>query len=384
MPARHPALPLAALLLAAASAASAATPPPLDPVRFAFPGGLVSPPTAVSAGLALADRWLGDTPFENPAAAAPQGLVVSPLGERVDREDVSAANRDFTQKQGYADFGGATLATRWRGWALGAYAWQPALRLESQAYTLGRAQSVGPGAEIATDASLRELRAGLAVGRGAGAWRAGVSGEWTHRDDRYEVQEVSGSPTAGDRLLTLAGDGFGATLGVRWAPADSGRHALRAGAALHYASSLPMTGTASQQLVIGDTSYAAAATRGAQWSGGASMRWSLSPESGVYAAAGMRSGETWDDFGVRTRGGGEWHLGLDWRDPDTAWGVRFGAGQETQPGAPEPRAGLVGGGVSFYSGETTVDLGVLHRTLSRPGLPNAFEDRALLTVSVTF
>src|SRR5690348_13525894 len=104
MPARHPALPVAALLLAAATAASAATPPPLDPVRFAFPGALGSPPTAVAAGLALADRWLGDTPFENPAAAAPQGVVVSPLGERVDREDVSAANRDFTQKQGYVDF----------------------------------------------------------------------------------------------------------------------------------------------------------------------------------------------------------------------------------------------------------------------------------------
>jgi hypothetical protein len=48
--------------------ASAATPAPLDPRLFAFPGAFPNPASARSAGLALADRWLGDDPYDNPAA----------------------------------------------------------------------------------------------------------------------------------------------------------------------------------------------------------------------------------------------------------------------------------------------------------------------------
>src|SRR5689334_20941714 len=93
--------PVAALALAAA--AHAAPPAPLSIPSFAFPlpGDYVAAANARSAGLALSDRWLGTTAFENPAATVPQGIEVSPLFQRVSRQDLSSENRDFDQTTGF-------------------------------------------------------------------------------------------------------------------------------------------------------------------------------------------------------------------------------------------------------------------------------------------
>ena len=48
----------------------------------------------------------------------------------------------------------------------------------------------------------REMRGGGAISRSFGAFRAGVSGEWVHRDDDYETHVQSGDPLAGDQVTT--------------------------------------------------------------------------------------------------------------------------------------------------------------------------------------
>ena len=74
-------IPLARLALVVAAAvgpraALAAAPTPLASSRFGFPGSVTNPPSAASAGLALADRWLGDEPFANPAIARGRGAAL--------------------------------------------------------------------------------------------------------------------------------------------------------------------------------------------------------------------------------------------------------------------------------------------------------------------
>src|ERR1041385_1322433 len=75
----------AALLALAGSAVRAQTlPPPLSNPKFGFPvpGDYVTPATAASAGLALSDRWLGKSVYENPAANVPKGVEGSPVHQK--------------------------------------------------------------------------------------------------------------------------------------------------------------------------------------------------------------------------------------------------------------------------------------------------------------
>src|SRR6266404_3351172 len=85
------------------SLALAQPPVPIDGARYAFPGAVPSPASAISAGLALADRWLGDDPFANPAIPSGRAIAVSGLARRVSRQDLRAENREFSDDAGYFD-----------------------------------------------------------------------------------------------------------------------------------------------------------------------------------------------------------------------------------------------------------------------------------------
>src|SRR5712692_928819 len=75
----------------------------VDPTLFAFPGAPTSPPSAASAGVALADRWLGGQPFGNPALEAPRGAELSPAIVHISRQDLRAANRNFDEQSAFFD-----------------------------------------------------------------------------------------------------------------------------------------------------------------------------------------------------------------------------------------------------------------------------------------
>src|SRR5438034_11559758 len=98
--------------LTLASAARAAAPAPLSNPAYGFPlpGDSPAAANAASAGLALSDRWLGESAYENPAATVKQGVEVSPVLQHVSRQDLAAMNRDVSQTQGYVDIAGGSLS----------------------------------------------------------------------------------------------------------------------------------------------------------------------------------------------------------------------------------------------------------------------------------
>src|SRR6516225_8424191 len=105
---RAAALCAAVLVLAGTSARAQTPPPPLADSAFGFPvpGDYVTPATAASAGLALADRWLGSSIYENPSADVPRGIEASPVLQRTSRQDLSSQNHDFEQTFAYFDLAG--------------------------------------------------------------------------------------------------------------------------------------------------------------------------------------------------------------------------------------------------------------------------------------
>ena len=378
------ALTLAAAVAVPLSPARAqAPPPPLGDPTFGFPvpGDYVTPATAATAGLALSDRWLGKSIYENPAAIVPKGVEVSPLFQRTSRQDLSSQNREFEQTFGYLDLAGFALSWPARQWGLVLYGWQPVLRLEEQTYTTG--PQVAP-AEVRQLDSQREMRGGVAISRGFGAMRAGVAGEWVHRDDNYETHTQSGDPLAGDRVVGLSGDGYGASGGLVYEKDPDQVRGIWVGASARYGAEIPLTGTVDQHLAVGDTTYGFDATRGSEWSGGLSARMTVSPATRVVLGLSGRSGQTWDGFGVETTSGGGWSAGLDWKDDELPWGARFGVGQEWNPGALEKQAGLLSIGFTYVSNGLVMDLGLLHRNLEREGFAHSADNRAVLTVKVGF
>lgn len=376
-------LPLAAACLGFAVPCAADTPLPITAARFAFPGSVVTPVSGASAGLALADRWLNEDAAVNPAARPGRGVTIAPQLLRVSRQDLSASNREFDQVDLNVDFANAQLSLPVRGYTLSLYVWQPQLRVENQSFVLGRTGSVGPSGTMQYDATTRETRGGVAVAKGEGV-RWGAAFEMTSRDDEYQVLETSGSPDAGLRDLTWTGNAFGGAAGVRWERRPLERGGLVLGAGLHVQAPLSVSGTESARLTSGSSRRDFDAERGSTWEGGASARWTLSPESGVYASGTQRSAEKWDAFGVSAGAGQSWAAGIDYRAPETVWGGSIGLGLDVQPGTPEPRAKAIGVGISYHSGETLVDLGVLHRAVARSGLPTISDDRIVASVRVAF
>src|SRR5262245_1381258 len=90
--------------------ARAQPPAPLDSTQFAFPGSFDKPASARSAGLAMADTWLGDEPFYNPAVAPARRVDVSPVVLWVSRQDLRAHNRNYDDAGPSFDLAGAAIA----------------------------------------------------------------------------------------------------------------------------------------------------------------------------------------------------------------------------------------------------------------------------------
>lgn len=378
----HLAVPVVALGCLVTQASAVVPPPPLDqPGLYAFPGSSPGGASAVSAGLGLADAWLGDEPSGNPAASPARGVAVSPVFLHVSRQDLRAGNRNFDESAGSLDLAGGRLALPVAGCGLSLYAWQPVLRLEDNAFTRGLPVEGQPApAVIRAQSEMREWRAGLALSRGFGRLRLGVAGEWTSRNDSYDEQEISGDPLSGTRHADFTGDGFGFQAGVQLTPAP--RWML--GAALRRVPALDLSGGWEQRLQVGETQGTVSGSREAGWEGGLAARFEVTPAFRVLASLGGGTQQEWAGFGVAAGPASSLRVGLDYHDAETPWTLRFGLGRETIDGVPEPSAGVVGLGFGWTAESFGLDLGLLHRSLDRAGKPTSYEDRVIATVSVPF
>lgn len=375
-----------AMSLMLASVAHAQLPSPLsNPVfGFAVPGVPVAAANAASAGVALADRWLGDSPYENPAYAPPKGftLEASPLFQRVNRQDVVSINRSTTQTVGYPDAAGGMLAYGTGRIGIALYAWQPVLRLEQMNYEFGPLATPG---QMDQQAMQRELRVGAAVSYPmTEEFSVGVSGEFVRRDDSYETHEQSGSPSAGERRLAFRGNALGAGLGVRYIKDAGQPWGRELGAAIHWQQAIDLEGTYEERLTAGDSTGVVRATLESAFSGGVSGRVNVAPSTWVVAGVSSRSSEAWSGFGVWSDAALGVGIGLVWKDAELPYGFRFGLGRESSPGALETKSGLASVGFTYVAKGLVLDLGVLHRNLARDGFPRSADDRILGSVRVAF
>jgi len=363
--------------------AAADTPSPLASSLFTFPGSTANPASATSAGLALADRWLGDDPFSNPASRPALGVALSGAMLHVSRQDLRAANRNFDETPAFFDGAGFAVGLPARGrFGFSLHAFQPVLRRETNAFSRGTGtpDPGNPPATIEATASARELRAGGGVSVGIGPGRFGVGLEWTRRDDAYEIIERSGNPEAGTRRLELTGDGLGFQLGARLDHGDTSVGGVSVGLGARRLPALKVDAPLSEALLVGTTETTLRAEREAGWELGASARCAVSPTFRVLAALGGRTAQRWEGFDLTAGRAWEWKLAADYHDARDPWTLRFGLGQERQAEAPEPRANVLGLGFGWRSTWGHVDVGLTHRTLDRETGPNSFEDRIVLTV----
>jgi len=372
----------AALGLAACflSTAALAQPPlPITAVRFSFPGSVSAAGSASSAALALADRWLGEEPFDNPAFLAGPSAQVSPVMQHNSRQDLSAANRQFDDQGAYFDFAGAWASMPLGGVHLAAYIEQPVLRVEDNAYVAGTAIDPGTPATVKSSVAARELRGGLGVSLPLGIARVGVAGEWSRRDDSYETSIEDGSPSSGTNRAEFSGDGFGGVAGARIDAHALGR-GLTLGASLRFLPELSLSGTQSADLVSGSSRTPIEATRASGWEGGLSARLELDPAFRVLAAAGGRSATEWKGFDVTTGSSVNWAIAGEYHDARDPWTVRFGLGGEHQDDVPESRAALYGAGFGWSFGAVRAEIGLTHRVIDREGAPHSYDERVVGTL----
>ena len=374
---------IAGLLLGALLplSASAQPPAPINGTRFAFPGAVPAAASGVSAGLALADRWLADDPFSNPALARGRAIVVSPLIQRVSRQDLRANNRPYDDTSGYIDLAGAWGALPLGRLELLAYVDQPELRLEDAAYTLGRGIQPGLSASVKTHASAREIRAGAGLATAAGPARVGAAIEWTRRRDEYTYHEMSGSPQAGDQSVTFDGSALGAQLGAcaRW---PWGPRTLDVGGEARFVPRLALDGTQKMELISGSSETPLHGIRASAWEGGLAARVTTGETFRVLASVGGRGAQAWEGLGATSGARFEWKVAGEFHDPRDPWTLRFGGGEERQSDVPEPRAGVFSLGFGWRFTSASLDVGLAHRTLARAGQPNSFDDRVVASLSV--
>jgi hypothetical protein len=367
-----------AVLLGVAAVAGAQPPVPLGSGIYPFPGALPGPASAVSAGLGLSDRWLGEEPFDNPAATPARGIMVAPVFQRVKRQDLPA-DYDYDEIEGYLDLAGGWLSLPVRGVGVTLYAYQPVLRLEDATLTTREDPDLTLLPRVfAATGSARELRAGLALSH---AWRGaqlGAAVEWTRRDDSYDFNEIQGTPLPGLSHLDFSGDGIGFQVGARVPVAP----AVELGGALRYVPSLDLSGQ--QTIEALDLEQPVSASREAGWDGGVSARWSASDAFRVLASLGGRTAQAWDGFGVSAGRAVSWSAGLEYAEPEQPWAFRLGLGQEQQVGTPEPRAAVFAVGLGWKADELRLDLGVLRRSFERAGKATSYDDRVVASVTVGF
>jgi hypothetical protein len=375
-------------LLAAAtpilSRPAAADPPSLFASSlFTFPGSTVNPASATSAGLALADRWLGDDPYANPAWDGGLGVALSGTMLHVSRQDLRAGNRNFDETPAFFDGAGLAVGLPALGrFGFSLYAFQPVLRLETNAFSRGTAtpNPASPPATIEATASARELRAGGGASAGIGPVRVGGAMEWTLRDDAYQTIETSGDPASGTTRLELSGNGVGFQLGARFDRGDSSVGGISVGLGIRRLPALAVDGPLTAVLLVGTTDSTLRAEREAGWEVGTSGRCVASPSIRVLAAIGARTAQRWEGIDLVAGRAWEWKVAAEYHDARDPWTLRFGLGQERQSDADEPRADVLGLGFGWGFTWGIVDGGLAHRTLHRDIGPRSFEDRIVVTV----
>ncbi|HYM80910.1 MAG TPA: hypothetical protein VEY91_05810 [Candidatus Limnocylindria bacterium] len=375
-------LPWLAAAVLLSSPVLAAPPSPIEATLFAFPGQVIAPATARSAGLAMGERWLGDDPYANPAARARSELVVSPALVRVSRQDLRAGNRNYDETPAFIDGAGLSLSAPWRDVGLWLYGHQSGLRLEDNAFESGR--DVIPPAVITSQSELRELRLGVAASQPLGPLRAGLGAEWTYRSDLYQSREQSGSPQSGERRVEFSGSGIGGQAGLSFDVGDSTLGGFSVGAAARYLPALALTGEQQIFLLIGDSVATVEVERESGWEAGVTTAVWLSAAFRAFASVGGHTPQDWPEFGVTRGSGFEWKLAAEFHDARDPWTLRFGFGHEQQSGVPEPRAGVFGLGAGWQLEGTTLDVGAVRRTFRRAGEPNAFDDRVIASLRIAF
>jgi len=366
-----------------AGSAQAQAPSPLAPTLFAFPGSFEQPPSAASAGLAMADQWLGDSPFSNPAALGPSGVIVSPVIVRNSRQDLRAANHEYDERSAFFDGAGVSLALP--GVPVRLYATQPVLRSEDFAFTRGTVRDpVAQPAVVSGSADMRESRTGIASSFHVSKLRLGAAVEWGRRDDRYDTEEQSGAPDQGTRHVDFAGEGVGGIVGFRYGSADTIAGAWTFGGALRYLPELKLEGTQQLDLLTGSSETPVAATREAAWEGGMAARYAVTPAFRVLASIGGRSQQDWKGFDLTAGPAVAARLAIEYHDSRDPWTLRMGLGEERERHVPEPRAGSVGLGLGYDFDGMIAEIGVLHRGIERSGLPRSYDDRVVGSLRVAF
>jgi hypothetical protein len=363
------------------TAAHAAPPSPIASSLFGFPGQTLAPGSGRTAALAGANRWLGDEPFHNPAVAA-DGVVLTPVLQRVSRQDLRSDNRQYDETSVFFDVLGGWAARSMGAWSGAIYAHQSLLRHENFAFTRG--PNIVPPGTVAGQADVREYRAGLAVSRSSGPWRFGLAGEWSGRDDTYETNETSGSPSSGFSHADFSGSAIGFQGGARWDGAAPWGAALAVGAGARFVPSLELEGTQQLNLLTGDSTAAIRATRESGWEGGLSSRLAIGPTFDAMASLGGRTAQTWDGFGVTDGALFEWRIGGEFHAPEEPWTFRFGLGQEHQTDVAESRTGVLGLGLGWDFDGVVIDVGAIRRTLRRDTQPTSYEDRFVGSVVIAF
>jgi hypothetical protein len=371
--------------LAVSSVALAQPPSPIPSEPFVFPSAVRSPASAISASVAMSDRWLGDEPFDNPALGTRSGISLSPLLQRVNRQDLRADNRDFDEESAFFDFAGAWIGAPIGPVMISAYGFQPGLRLERNAFARGElgAPGVQPGT-LESSTTAREMVGGVSGSFRLGVLSLGAAAEGTFRNDRYETTETSGSPTSGTRSVDFSGSAFGYQVGARAEFASTPIGPVTIGAAGRYLPEIEVTGERHEDLLVGSLTEDVSATRAAGWEGGVSIEDQASPAFRIVAGSGGRTAQDWDGFGVTAGETFTWSVGGEYHDARDPWSVSFGGGQEQMSGSLESRAGMFGLGFGWISGDLRLDLGGLRRSIERNGEPNSYDYRIVGTVRLEF
>lgn len=378
----HPGWILLALSISAPVFAD--TPPnPLTSDVYLFPGAVLSPASAASAGMAQADLYVADEPFENPALRPAKMVSVSGVFTHVSRQDLRGRFRSFDEQSGYFDGAGAWVSFAAGPAALFVYANQPVLRFEDNAYLTGPLS--GSPAAITNSASARETRAGAGASWGRGWWALGVAGEWTNRDDSYQTKDESGSPLSGSSMTSFSGSGFGGQAGLRFELGPAGVGHVTAGAAYRFVPELTLDGTYEENLAVsGASSGPVTATRASGAEYGFGVRWVATSQLRVLGSVGGRTAQEWQGFGVTRGDGVRWGVGLDFHDARDPWTLRFGLGEESENGSSEPHNGVIGLGFGWLVDRTQLDFAVSRHSFAHLEGATSYDDRILVSVGVPF
>jgi len=373
---------IAVALALAAPAFADAPPPPLGSEVFSFPGSVASPGSAASAGVAQADSWLGDEPFDNPAVGTSRAVSISPLLYHVSRQDLRGLFRSYSEQSAFFDGAGGWVRAGFGSLGVFLYGYQPVLRLEENAYLTGPL-SASP-APVENSASAREVRAGGGVSWGTARFRVGVAAEWVNRDDSYATVDKSGSPSAGNFDASFSASAVGGQAGVRIELGPEGVGHLSVGGGVRMVPELEFDGTQTATTVSGTTSGTVTVTRESGIEAGGSVRWVATEQLRVVGGVGGRTGQEWQGFGVTRGSGNRWGIGVDFHDARDPWTLRFGLGQDIESGVREPRNGVIGLGFGWNIEKTELDIAVARHGFQRGDSATSYDDRVILSVVQPF